>query len=471
MTTQPKPNYDTLVQKVSQARYILNRECPFLANLVNRVPVRISEGVQTACVVNRGEMGEMWLGPEFFADLGVGETAFVMAHEVMHLAYAVFPRFASLGPMAEIGLFNQAHDLVINGQLQELTVAFPASGMVLPSGEKAPLLDRKLSDGKSAEAIYQELMKKKAAQPKQSQSQSGQGKPQSGQGQPQSGQGQPKPGQGQGQEQGGQPSEGQGNKEKEMAAPTTGGKGYSDATDVVMEPGNDDESKAQGDMDAQARRWQNALAEALAAHEAWKQSAPGRGSLPGSVSETIKEILRPEINWIERVFQMADGHLRGGGVSYARLSKRGIALDTMLPGRGRRRPRLGFVLDTSGSMSSAELGLMAGVGLEIANNYEAECRMIHVDAGVNLDEEVDDLASYFQGGYEAKGRGGTVFEPAVEALKNDGEPVDLVILCTDGGVAWPDYDKWPCPVFVVSTGDLPPAPYQSAKVSPPKRNA
>ena len=469
MTSQPKPNYDTLVQKVSQARYILNRECPFLANLVNRVPVRISEGVQTACVVNRGEMGEMWLGPDFFGGLSVGETAFVLAHEVMHLAYGVFPRFSALGPMADMGVFNQAHDYVINGQLQELTIAFPASGMAIPTGDKAPLLDRRLSDGKSAEALYGELLKKKQSAPKpQNGSGSGPGSSPNGQGKPSQGQGQdgdPKPGEGEGE------GEGKSKDGENPPTPGGGGKGFSDATDVVMEPGSGDEGKAQGDADTQARRWQNALAEAVAAHEAWKQSAPGRGNLPGSVTEAIKEILRPEINWIERVFQMADGHLRGGGVSYSRLSKRGIALDTMLPGRGRRRPRLGFVLDTSGSMSSAELGLMAGVGLEIANSYEAECRMIHVDAGVNMDEEVDDLASYFQAGFVAKGRGGTVFEPAVEALKNDGEPVDLVILCTDGGVAWPDHDSWPCPVFVVSTGELPPAPYQGAKVTQPRRHA
>jgi len=458
------PEFD-FAQKVSQARYLLNRECPFLATLVNKVPVLISTEIPTACVVNRGEMGEMWMNPEFFSDLGVGETGFVMAHEVMHLAYGVFPRLEALGEGACTSTVNEAHDYLINGQLQELVSAFPSCGMKIPTGDKAPLLDRRLSDGKCLETLYAELLKKKQEQ-KKSQAAQGEGQ---GQGAGQSkGQGQGES-QGQGQGQGKGESQGQG-QNPGAQAPKPAGKGYSDATDIVVEPKkgcSPEESKKV--TDEQARRWQNALAEAMAIHETWKAGGTGRGDLPGSVLETIKSILAPEVNWIERVFQMAEGHLRGDSLSYSRLSKRGIALDTILPGRGRNRPRLGWVLDTSGSMGSDDLALMGGIGEQVASVYEASCRMIHVDAGVTVDEEVDDLASYFQGTWEVKGRGGTVFEPALEALTNDGEPVDLVILCTDGYVSWPAFESWPCPVFVLTTGEMPPAPYEGVKVEQPRR--
>jgi len=338
---------------------------------------------------------------------------------------------------------NKAHDYLINGQLDEFVKTFPLAGLAIPKGDKAPLLNRALSDGKSLEQLYRELVKD---MPRQAQPKSGGGP----------GAGQKQCSQGQGDEQAPQPS----------------GQGYSDATDCVMEekPGPKT-AEDQARRDEMARRWQGALAEAAAIHEAWRQSGKNRGDIPGSVKEAIDHVTRPQINWVESLFHMAEGHLRGGGVSYSRPSKRGIALDTLLPGRARKKPRLAIVKDTSGSVETAELRLFGGVCVEIASNYEAEARLIQVDSALQMDEEVDDLLEHFQHGFEAKGRGGTVFEPAITALETEGEPVDLILVLTDGGVSWPKYEAWPAPVFVVSTGTLPPDTYPSAKLEMPRRVA
>ncbi len=443
-----KSGLDELAFGVAQARYLLNREIPFLGSLLNRIPIKIvgDGAVRTACVVNRGELGEIWLNHNFFQGMCVGEIGFVLSHEVLHPAYGFFSRFEWLGPGADMKTANKAHDYLINGQLDELIKLFPNAGLKIPTGKKAPLLNRALSDGKSLEPLYRELLAKKDDQAQQGGAGAGSGPGQGGPG-------------------AGEPGDG-GERQ-----PQPSGEGFADATDCVMEgpSGKDRSTEDQARQDEMMRRWQGALSEAAAIHEVWRQSGKGRGALPGSVTETIEQIIRPQINWVESLFHMAEGHLRGGGVSYARLSKRGIALDTMLPGRSRKRPRLGILKDTSGSVGTEELRLFGGVCVQVAGNYEAEARVLQVDSKLQVDEEVDDLLAYFENGFQAKGRGGTVYEPAIEALKNEGEPVDLLLILTDGGVSWPDLTAWPCPVFVVSTGPLPPTPYASAKLELPRR--
>lgn len=136
--------------KFQQARFLLNREFPFLAHLVNHVPPRLAP-VGTARTRDRGEWGEVFFDPEFAAALSVPQLATVWAHEVLHLAFGFFRRRGR----RELRRFNEAHDHVVNLALQAFMARRP--GVLAWTPEPwIPVMDRAFA-GMSAEEIYERL--------------------------------------------------------------------------------------------------------------------------------------------------------------------------------------------------------------------------------------------------------------------------------------------------------------------------
>lgn len=380
-----------LEARFQRLRFRLNRELPFLAHLLNKVPPKLAP-VGTARTRDTGEWGEIFIDPTFAEQLTEGQLGVVWVHEVLHLAFGFFHRRGG----RDLHLFNVAHDYAINLALDDFMNAKPGV-LEWTTGAWSPYLDRAFV-GLSAEEIYDLL---RAQEP---------------------------------------PEE-------------SGAEGFPDAGDCEPDP----EGGAQG-WESQAQRWRMALAEA-----AQLQGLQGAGNLPGSLGLLVDGILKPRMPWADRLLRGLEGRLRGGTLSYARPSRRSLSSDLILPGPGRRRARLGLVLDTSGSIRKEELQAFLGGVRRIAEASAASLRVLEVDVCIQVDEDVEDLDEWLRKARILKGGGGTDFGAVPSAFRHhpELEPVDLALLFTDGEpTRWPDLVEWPCRVVVVTTRTPPPKEYE-----------
>lgn len=175
-------------------------------------------------------------------------------------------------------------------------------------------------------------------------------------------------------------------------------------------------------------------------------SDKGRGTLAGEILELIQAFLRPPaVSWRELLRAFVARTLKSKPKrGMRRISKPRAALRLRLAAQMDALSRLPlfpgserdntywiyYVLDTSGSMSAADL--QAGLSeLQHIQRVTDNVRItvLYVDAGVGKEYEID---SNSQIDYEITGRGGTDFETAFAHIKASGARPDVVIYATDG---------------------------------------
>ncbi|GAB7046806.1 vWA domain-containing protein [Catenuloplanes indicus] len=187
-----------------------------------------------------------------------------------------------------------------------------------------------------------------------------------------------------------------------------------------------------GATEAQTLRRQ--AAEAMRAHQR------GRGTLPAGWQRWSSQILEPTVDWR----QILAGTVRSavawasGAVDYTyrRPSRRSTAQrGVVLPGLRRPMPGVAVVVDTSGSMSGADLaaamaeiaGVLRQVG--IGGNRVA---VLACDAAVATTQRiarVEDLT--------LTGGGGTDMRAGITAAAALPLAPDVIIVLTDGDTPWP----------------------------------
>lgn len=152
-----------------------------------------------------------------------------------------------------------------------------------------------------------------------------------------------------------------------------------------------------------------------------------RGFMAGDAGLFVQaEVAQPVVPWIQRL---------NHSVSSALSELRRVTRKRL----NRRNPNFGFgrihenttdvvfVIDTSGSMDSADLQYVDAQLSFIAQAAE-NVHVIHCDAGVAKHEEYHrsmQLSEFF-------GRGGTSFEPALEYIRDNMDMPDAVVYFTDG---------------------------------------
>jgi hypothetical protein len=423
------------------------------------------------------------MDPDWMDGFSRGQVMMVWLHELDHLTLGYFSRVLGL----DEDDFNVAHDHAVNLGLN-LFLTAPVNqflGLAWPGGEDAPLMDPRFR-GMIAEEIYN-VIRAQRAKARACKVGGGGGRVtphESGSGgapgtvmkspddrheegdhlegakgacdQRGSGDGGDEPGKG----------------GVKGAKPTRGGRdggfGYRDRTDCVLRVGGSGAPGSGGAVDAaeqdrihrQAERLERLLQEALAIQE-----QRGIGTVPGEYVEIIRKILKPRVDWFSQLMHYVQGPMRGGGLTYARLSKRSEALGISMPGHARRRPRVCAAWDTSMSVGTAEAQNFAGAVRQIGDILDAEMRCIQIDVNIQSDEIIEDFDAMDLGGIEFHGRGGTDFSLLPPYLEECGEEIpDLLLLFTDGEVDWPSYELWPCRVIVVTVNRLAPPPYLNVKL-------
>ena len=169
----------------------------------------------------------------------------------------------------------------------------------------------------------------------------------------------------------------------------------------------------------------------------------GRGFIPAGLIEEIRALSMPPIpwdvalaKWFDIYFAPLEKHR-----SYVRPSRR-QACTPDIP-----RPRyynadiptdsrtFGVVIDTSGSMSSTDIGKALGAIASYAVAHEVPfarvifCDAAAYDAGYLAPEDI-------AGQVQVKGRGGTILQPGITALETAKDfPKDgPILIITDGGI-------------------------------------
>lgn len=129
-------------EKIVTARISLLLKKPFFGNMATRLILKESKEIGTAATDGK----HLWYAPDFIDQLDVKQVEFLLAHEVLHVAFEHMLRRGDRDPQG----WNVAADYAINQILDDEGIGSK------PTGDNAPLLDSQYRD-QSAEQIYEKL--------------------------------------------------------------------------------------------------------------------------------------------------------------------------------------------------------------------------------------------------------------------------------------------------------------------------
>jgi len=374
--------------KIVKARTALILDAPFFGSMALRLVLKEDEMLERpeskrTCWVDGVSFG---YNPDYIEQLSFDELKGVLCHEVMHLALGHHTRRGE----RDVAQWNEAADYVINPIVVD-------AGLILP--EAIPI--RNEFRDKSAEQVYGILAKEKQEQESQNKQQDQQQGPGSGAQGPNGNQ------QGQGQ---GQPDQ------SDQNGSMTG--------EVRDYPGDTDDgaSATQAEMDKQGQEWQ--IIATQAATQATKC-----GSMPGGAMEEIRILNQPKVDWRSALMRFVD-QLDNVDWSFSKPNHRYADEDFIMPSlHSYKLPEIVVAIDTSGSVSSAELVQFASEIEEILNVHDTTLKVVYCD------RQVRDTVTFSREDMpiklDVKGRGGTAFSPLFEHVNKFDDPPTCVVYLTD----------------------------------------
>lgn len=377
--------------------YILSRAKYFASLLYGLIPHYV-EGFGTLAV-SKGMV--LILDPEWFITMPVDMRGGCLVHECCHVARGM----ARLERMPNKDLANIAADLPINHDLRQAKWSLP-DWVLYPESFNLP-------PGRSMEWYYEQLHNeaKKHPQGLKGYLSDTLGK---GGGKDGSGNSPPMPPQG-----------------KRIGAGSCGSCAGEESDEKQKEI---DREHGRGAADRERIR-KKAVQEIAAASE---KGGSGIGSVPHSLRELLEYTgnERSVVPWRSRlshVTRRAHGVITAGRSDYSlkRPSKRSVVRGLIVPGLIERKPVIGMIEDTSGSMSYTQLKagrIEACAVLEQLGIQEAW--WISADADVAAPPKVVTLREIKQ--LEVVGRGGTDFRPGIEAAVRLRPKPDILFYLTDG---------------------------------------
>lgn len=413
----PKPPPDKSVMALFRAKQALRLVCgemPHLAGLAHLVRLQTSEYFDVAAV---GASGLLCVNPDVFTRTPLADAAFVLAHELLHLAFDTHRRQGDADPY----LVNVAHDYIINDMLsEEMGRAVPLGGLV-----------RGGARGESLEKLIIDLSKGGSGSRPSVWTVGGGPRPHR----------RPPPGKSaitEALEKAGLiPPE---------ARPASQGTARVRVPRGDLIPGNVEGLLEPGRSPEQRRKLRQEIRKAAA-------KALGLGALRAKMDESQKgrpvqdpqrgEMLMKAIHtayqppWQLALQRWMDA-VAPAGRTYAKASRRGAERDdgVVLCGRKREGWTLHIVLDTSGSMEQVLPRVLGTIASFCDGAGVSEVHILQCDVEVTRDEwlEPPQLAEYKVAGF-----GGSNMSPALDALTRDAE-VSAALVLTDGYIEYPNME-------------------------------
>ena len=403
---------------------------PYFAHVL--FPMRATETteVETMCV---DEYCRLYYNPEFIGKLSVNTVAYVLLHEVLHVALSHHRRRTGFIPDATPEMmywFNVAADLAIQQMLAKHHQQYEPKDIVSHATihrllkcephEATALLGRGWTTERYFEVMWAYVQKQKKQQQKQP-------KPgQSGQPQPSGGPGQQPPQQGQQQQkQGQQPQAGQ-----------PGDDPFGDVLNPKDCGSNSDGKKRPWEKKprlADAAMVEGKLREAQRQVSKAEQTKPG--STPGGLAQSLKVRLEPQPDPFDElrncVARSVASPVGADEPTYAVLYRRQQPFMARLRGPRRVAPECTVILDTSGSMGSGNIRNRAMVAVAQGIRKVQRPRVICFDAAEHSNKKLSSMKDF-----QWVGNGGTNMAAAVEMTEKKHRP-DAIVVITDGETGWP----------------------------------
>lgn len=391
------------LEAVKVALRLVCASLPQLSGLAALTRVEFDERVGTAGVFRSGRM---LINPRWFAALRPADGAFVVAHELMHLALRTHERAAGIDP----SIANVSHDFVINDMLSEsLGRKVPAGGLEL-DGARTMSMEELAARARVLVESGVPLVSWAEAQPLRVGGPGG--------------------------------SLGAALRKAGLAPSSSAvvtGSGLRPQLDV-LESGDErtwfpDESAPEREaFEARMRNESLRAASLSVLREGITRAFAGQGNAPGGMTvevSALRTAYRPP--WHEAVQSFLEATTPGPR-TYVRASRRGAdRTDVVLPGRAREGRTLHVILDTSGSMHG-EFARVAGVIRSFCESVNIQqVRLLQCDTQTTHDELIElDRFEHLT----LEGLGGSNLSDAMYRLAADPEVLAAVVL-TDGMIDFP----------------------------------
>lgn len=343
---------------------------PYLASALQLYVRRESSEIPTMALTRKGVL--LW-NSAFVEASTVQDLALALLHETLHGILDFHGRAEALGATADqLDTANLAHDACINESLHEMSRGATPTDWIYPATLQQP---PKLV----FEARYH-LLRQQQQRP--------QTKAQPGHGRCGSCGGKPLPGE-----------------------PADGGR-----------------------TPREIRQMQRAVAQAVREHA---RNGSARGTIPADLVRWAEETLAPPVvDWRKHLSALVRDAIayRPGAIdlTWRRPSRRQAGIGygpgrPVVPGLHAPQPRVGVILDTSGSMGGPQLTAVVAEIQGVLRQANASIYLAVVDAALHFAGKVSTITGVRQA---MRGGGGTNLLPAFEALAH--ERVDVVVVCTDG---------------------------------------
>jgi len=184
--------------------------------------------------------------------------------------------------------------------------------------------------------------------------------------------------------------------------------------------GEDDVEGGASDESGTDEQWELALAQAA-------QHAREIGDLPGGLERLVNDALEPKLDWQELLSRYISDRARDD-YSWTPPSKRFVHMDVIMPSLSHQKlPEVVLALDTSGSVSPAEMDQFVAELSGILDAFDTTIHVVYCDSDVSG----ADVFGRFDLPLELspEGGGGTDFRPAFKWVSEEGlDPACLVYL-------------------------------------------
>ena len=184
--------------------------------------------------------------------------------------------------------------------------------------------------------------------------------------------------------------------------------------------------------------------------------AKSQGTLPSNFERAIQKLLKPKVDWVTALRQkvrMGVTSLSKRDYTFSRPSRKFPDEDFIYPGMvGPDSPKIGYAIDTSGSMSEKDLTLALSELESIRKQFSAKVYFVDCDADVHSSRWLNP----FEPLPRLRGGGGTDFYPVFEHLKAKKIKLDYCVFFTDGYGNFGPNDQKNYDVLWVMTSDVKP---------------
>ena len=186
------------------------------------------------------------------------------------------------------------------------------------------------------------------------------------------------------------------------------------------------------------------------ANASLEKAGKDAGNLPGSLVSQIKGMLRPQVNWKALLAQYMEPD--DSDYSWSRPNRRFISQGFYMPAKyGESVGPIGFVVDTSGSISEKEYTHFMTEFLALINNCKPRSLFfLQIDTAIAMEKEYTSDDYPIAAIPAIHGGGGTSFAPAFEYFAKQGTDLQCLVYMTD--LYCDEFgDRPPFPVIWVNT--------------------